>query len=151
MNYPFSSACSRSGATVLQKRQTTTIHLCGRSVGNPSSMEQFDDRILNLQYATPPKLFYAMMNLFCSHETNRALFLRMKTQTKMTLHCIRSKLRLGPRNRKTQRRGSGADDHARRANHLLRRRSWPVGSGCQGRQQRQADDPLQPPALSLAG
>ncbi len=74
MNYQFSSA-------VLSLWRDTTFtdndHNQGSSAGEltPLSMEQFDERILNLQERYAPEAFYAMMNLFGSHDTNRALFM----------------------------------------------------------------------------
>jgi len=74
MNYQFSSA-------VLSLWRDTTFtdndHNSGSSAGAlaPLSMEQFDERILNLQERYAPEAFYAMMNLFGSHDTNRALFM----------------------------------------------------------------------------
>ncbi len=74
MNYQFSSA-------VLSLWRDSTFtdndHNQGSSAGEltPLSMEQFDERILNLQERYAPEAFYAMMNLFGSHDTNRAVFM----------------------------------------------------------------------------
>ncbi|MDY0125139.1 MAG: alpha amylase N-terminal ig-like domain-containing protein, partial [Anaerolineaceae bacterium] len=74
MNYQFSSA-------VLSLWRDTTFtdndHNANSSAGAlaPLSMEQFDERILNLQERYAPEAFYVMMNLFGSHDTNRALFM----------------------------------------------------------------------------
>jgi len=74
MNYQFSSA-------VLSLWRDSTFtdndHNANSSAGAlaPLSMEQFDERILNLQERYAPEAFYAMMNLFGSHDTNRALFM----------------------------------------------------------------------------
>ena len=74
MNYQFSSA-------VLSLWRDSTFtdndHNTGSSAGAlaPLTMEQFDERILNLQERYAPEAFYAMMNLFGSHDTNRALFM----------------------------------------------------------------------------
>ena len=74
MNYQFSSA-------VLSLWRDSTFtdndHNAGSSAGElaPLSMSQFDERILNLQERYAPEAFYAMMNLFGSHDTNRALFM----------------------------------------------------------------------------
>jgi len=74
MNYQFSSA-------VLSLWRDSTFtdndHNAGSSAGPlaPLSMSQFDDRILNLQERYAPQALYAMMNLFGSHDTNRALFM----------------------------------------------------------------------------
>ena len=74
MNYQFSSA-------VLSLWRDTTFtdndHNAGSSAGplTPLSMSQFDERILNLQERYAPEALYAMMNLFGSHDTNRALFM----------------------------------------------------------------------------
>lgn len=74
MNYQFSSA-------VLSLWRDTTFtdndHNAGSSAGAlaPLSMEQFDERILNLQERYAPEAFYAMLNLFGSHDTNRAVFM----------------------------------------------------------------------------
>ena len=74
MNYQFSSA-------VLSLWRDSTFtdndHNTGSSAGAlaPLSMEQFDERILNLQERYAPEALYAMMNLFGSHDTNRALFM----------------------------------------------------------------------------
>lgn len=74
MNYQFSSA-------VLSLWRDSTFtdndHNAGSSAGPlaPLSMGQFDERILNLQERYAPEALYAMMNLFGSHDTNRALFM----------------------------------------------------------------------------
>ena len=74
MNYQFSSA-------VLSLWRDSTFtdndHNAGSSAGElaPLSMSQFDERILNLQERYAPEAFYSMMNLFGSHDTNRALFM----------------------------------------------------------------------------
>jgi glycosidase len=74
MNYQFSSA-------VLSLWRDTTFtdndHNAGSSAGPlaPLSMGQFDERILNLQERYAPEALAAMMNLFGSHDTNRALFM----------------------------------------------------------------------------
>ena len=74
MNYQFSSA-------VLSLWRDTTFtdndHNAGSSAGPlaPLSMSQFDERILNLQERYAPEAFAAMLNLFGSHDTNRALFM----------------------------------------------------------------------------
>jgi glycosidase/fibronectin type 3 domain-containing protein len=74
MNYQFSSA-------VLSLWRDTTFtdndHNAGSSAGPlaPLSMSQFDERILNLQERYAPEALAAMMNLFGSHDTNRALFM----------------------------------------------------------------------------
>jgi glycosidase len=74
MNYQFSSA-------VLSLWRDTTFtdndHNAGSSAGElaPLSMSQFDERILNLQERYAPEALAAMMNLFGSHDTNRALFM----------------------------------------------------------------------------
>ncbi len=74
MNYQFSSA-------VLSLWRDTTFtdndHNAGSSAGPlaPLSMEQFNERILNLQERYAPEALAAMMNLFGSHDTNRALFM----------------------------------------------------------------------------
>ena len=74
MNYQFSSA-------VLSLWRDSTFtdndHNAGSSAGAlaPLDMSQFDERILNLQERYAPEALYAMMNLFGSHDTNRALFM----------------------------------------------------------------------------
>jgi glycosidase len=74
MNYQFSSA-------VLSLWRDSTFtdndHNAGSSAGalTPLDMSQFDERILNLQERYAPEALYAMMNLFGSHDTNRALFM----------------------------------------------------------------------------
>lgn len=74
MNYQFSSA-------VLSLWRDTTFtdndHNAGSSAGAlaPLTMEQFDERILNLQERYAPEALYAMLNLFGSHDTNRAVFM----------------------------------------------------------------------------
>lgn len=49
----------------------------GSSAGplNPLTAEGVSERLRNLQERYPPQAFYAMMNLFGSHDTNRVLFL----------------------------------------------------------------------------
>ncbi|MCS7011535.1 MAG: alpha-amylase family glycosyl hydrolase, partial [Anaerolineales bacterium] len=49
----------------------------GSSAGplNPLTAEGVSERLRNLQERYPPQAFYAMMNLFDSHDTNRVLFL----------------------------------------------------------------------------
>lgn len=49
----------------------------GSSAGplNPMTATQTADRLLNLQERYAPEAYYAMMNLFGSHDTNRVLFL----------------------------------------------------------------------------
>ena len=44
-------------------------------------MSQFDERILNLQERYAPEALYAMLNLFGSHDTNRVVFMPMRTPT----------------------------------------------------------------------
>ena len=74
MNYQFSSA-------VLSLWRDTTFtdndHNSGSSAGPlaPLTMSQFDERILNLQERYAPEALAAMMNLFGSHDTNRAVFM----------------------------------------------------------------------------
>lgn len=74
MNYQFSSA-------VLSLWRDSTFtdndHNAGSSAGAlaPLEISQFDERILNLQERYAPEAFYAMMNLFGSHDTNRAVFM----------------------------------------------------------------------------
>ncbi len=74
MNYQFSSA-------VLSLWRDTTFtdndHNTGSSAGPlaPLNMSQFDERMLNLQERYAPEALYAMMNLFGSHDTNRAVFM----------------------------------------------------------------------------
>ena len=74
MNYQFSSA-------VLSLWRDTTFtdndHNAGSSAGPlaPLSMSQFDERILNLQERYAPEALAAMLNLFGSHDTNRAVFM----------------------------------------------------------------------------
>lgn len=74
MNYQFSSA-------VLSLWRDSTFtdndHNDGSSAGElaPLDMSQFDELILNLQERYAPEALYAMMNLFGSHDTNRALFM----------------------------------------------------------------------------
>jgi glycosidase len=52
----------------------------GSSAGalTPITAEEINERLLNLQERYPPEAFAAMMNLFGSHDTNRALFLLNK-------------------------------------------------------------------------
>jgi len=74
MNYQFSSA------VLSLWRDTTFIdndHNAGSSAGElaPLSMTQFDERILNLQERYAPEVLAAMLNLFGSHDTSRALFM----------------------------------------------------------------------------
>jgi glycosidase len=74
MNYQFSSA-------VLSLWRDSTFtdndHTAGSSAGElaPLSMSQFDERILNLQERYAPEALAAMLNLFGSHDTSRALFM----------------------------------------------------------------------------
>jgi len=74
MNYQFSSA-------VLSLWRDTTFtdndHNAGSSAGElaPLSMTQFDERVLNLQERYAPEALAAMLNLFGSHDTSRALFM----------------------------------------------------------------------------
>ena len=74
MNYQFSSA-------VLSLWRDTTFtdndHNAGSSAGElaPLTMSQFDERILNLQERYAPEALAAMLNLFGSHDTSRALFM----------------------------------------------------------------------------
>ena len=74
MNYQFSSA-------VLSLWRDSTFtdndHNSGSSAGElaPITMSQFDERILNLQERYAPEALAAMLNLFGSHDTNRALFM----------------------------------------------------------------------------
>ncbi len=74
MNYQFSSA-------VLSLWRDSTFtdndHNSGSSAGElaPITMSQFDERILNLQERYAPEALAAMLNLFGSHDTSRALFM----------------------------------------------------------------------------
>ncbi|MEJ5223949.1 MAG: S-layer homology domain-containing protein, partial [Anaerolineales bacterium] len=74
MNYQFSAA-------VLSFWRDTTYtdndFNAGSSAGalTPLTAEGVSERLRNLQERYPPEAFYAMMNLFGSHDTNRALFL----------------------------------------------------------------------------
>ncbi len=74
MNYQFSAA-------VLSFWRDTAFtdndFNSGSSAGplNPLTAEGVSERLRNLQERYPPEAFYAMLNLFGSHDTNRALFL----------------------------------------------------------------------------
>jgi glycosidase len=74
MNYQFSSAVL---SLWRDSAFTDNDHNAGSSAGElrPLSMSQFDERILNLQERYAPEALAAMMNLFGSHDTNRALFM----------------------------------------------------------------------------
>lgn len=74
MNYQFSSAVL---SLWRDEPFVDNDHADGTSAGalNPISPEQFDERMLNLMERYAPEAFAAMLNLFGSHDTNRALFM----------------------------------------------------------------------------
>lgn len=74
MNYQFSSAVLSLWRDTIF---TDNDHNAGSSAGPlaPLSMSQFDERILNLQERYAPEALAAMLNLFGSHDTNRAVFM----------------------------------------------------------------------------
>ena len=74
MNYQFSSAVLSFWRDEVF---TDNDHNSSSSAGtlSPLNPEQFDERIKNLMERYAPEAFAAMMNLFGSHDTSRALFM----------------------------------------------------------------------------
>ncbi|MDF1520599.1 MAG: alpha-amylase family glycosyl hydrolase [Brevefilum sp.] len=74
MNYQFSSAVL---SLWRDEVFTDNDHSSGSSAGtlSPLTPEQFDERMQNLMERYAPEAFSAMLNLFGSHDTSRALFM----------------------------------------------------------------------------
>ncbi|MEL7645593.1 MAG: alpha-amylase family glycosyl hydrolase [Anaerolineaceae bacterium] len=74
MNYQFSSAVL---SLWRDSAFTDNDHNSGSSAGEltPLSMSQFDERMQNLMERYAPEVLSAMLNLFGSHDTSRALFM----------------------------------------------------------------------------
>ncbi len=74
MNYQFSAAVLSFWR---DEAYTDNDFNSGSSAGelNPITAEALNERLLNLKERYPPEAFAAMMNLFGSHDTNRAMFL----------------------------------------------------------------------------